>query len=162
MFDVKESESLPGHTMDDLAYEQMDQFHQYPIDPGHRHLVTSVDEHGRDVQFSNNEWYYKAGIMKPRRNQQEKKKELGITDIESALPSRKTADPYHFADRCEVNEDYTSKVCCLRHQQINECIKVVDGFSGLRVSLWGVLPKLSPNLEERQERLYQHCLSCSS
>jgi hypothetical protein len=64
---------------------------------------------------------------------------LGITDIESALPSRKTADPYHFADRCEVNEDYTSKVCCLRHQQINECIKVVDGFSGLRVSLWGVL-----------------------
>jgi hypothetical protein len=40
---------------------------------------------------------------------------------------------------CKVNEDYTSKVCCLCHQQSNECIKVVDGFSGLRVSLWGVL-----------------------
>jgi hypothetical protein len=97
--------------MDDLAFEQMDQFHQYPIDPGHRHLVTSVDENGRDVQFSNNEWYYKVGIMKQRWNQQEKKKELGITDIESALLSRKTADPYHFADCCEIIFDHLPRLC---------------------------------------------------
>jgi hypothetical protein len=66
VFDVKASESLPDLAMDDLAFEQMDYFHQYPFDSGHRHLVTSVTEHGRDVRFSNNEWYYKAVIMKPK------------------------------------------------------------------------------------------------
>ncbi|KAI8890055.1 hypothetical protein K501DRAFT_266427 [Backusella circina FSU 941] len=40
---------------------------------------------------------------------------------------------------CKINENFTSKVCCLCHQQSNGCKKVIDNFSGRQVSLWGVL-----------------------
>jgi hypothetical protein len=40
---------------------------------------------------------------------------------------------------CKVNKNYSSRVCCLCHQQSNECKKVIDNFSGDEISLWGVL-----------------------
>ncbi|CEP19231.1 hypothetical protein [Parasitella parasitica] len=91
-----EFESLPELTMQDLSHEDLARFHVHGIDPGHRHLVSAVDiERGR-VRFSNNEWYQKAGVLKRRWAQQEKKKEKRITDIEASLLSRKTPDHESF------------------------------------------------------------------
>jgi hypothetical protein len=87
--------------MDDLSTQDMTLFREYPVDPGHRHLVTSIDENGHCIRFSNNEWYTKAGVMKRRWNQQERKKETGIDQIESGLLSRKTSYPEYFVDTCQ-------------------------------------------------------------
>jgi hypothetical protein len=38
---------------------------------------------------------------------------LGITDIESALPLRKTANPDYFADCCEITFDNLPRLCSL-------------------------------------------------
>jgi hypothetical protein len=95
--------------MPDLSDENFNQFHIYGIDPGHRHLLTAVDVERQDnelanqncVQFSNNEWYAKTGVLKRRYHQQQQKNEHGINAIESGLPSRKTSDPGSFAYCCQ-------------------------------------------------------------
>jgi hypothetical protein len=40
---------------------------------------------------------------------------------------------------CQVDENYSSRVCNLCQQQSNEQKEVLDEFSGQMVSLWGVL-----------------------
>ncbi|CEP09761.1 hypothetical protein [Parasitella parasitica] len=108
LYNVKVSpmNNLPDITMADLCNEDIEQFHQYPIDPGHRHLVTSVDQTVNGVRFSNNEWCAKSGVLKRRWCQQERKREVGIDLIESALPSRKTTNPEDFAWRCQGVFDF--------------------------------------------------------
>jgi hypothetical protein len=91
--------------MSDLTDLNLEDFHVYGVDPGHNHWVTAVDieghlgvnEYQNCVQFSNNEWYVKVGAIFRRKEQQEMKKDEGISAIESEIPSRKTANPDTFA-----------------------------------------------------------------
>ncbi|CEP13573.1 hypothetical protein [Parasitella parasitica] len=69
-----EFENHPDLTMPDLSDEDLEQFHIYGVDPGHRHLVTAVDperQQGQQqnqnfIHFSNNGWYAKAGVLRRR------------------------------------------------------------------------------------------------
>jgi hypothetical protein len=111
-------ESLPDLTMSDLADLNLEDFHVYGVDPGHKHWITAVDVEGylgvnenqNCVQFSNNEWYVKAGAIFRRKEQQEMKMNEGISAIESEIPSRKTADPDTFAYACQYLFDHLGKL----------------------------------------------------
>jgi hypothetical protein len=88
---------LPDLKMPDLADENMDDFHIYGVDPGHNHLFIAVDEQDTRFRLSNNEWYIKASFKKRRREEQNRKTEEGLAEIESQIPSRKTASPDTYA-----------------------------------------------------------------
>jgi hypothetical protein len=56
-----------------------------------------------------------------------------------AIKTLKRAEKEGLLLVCKVDENYSSRVCCLCNQQSNEYKKVVDDFSGDEISLWGVL-----------------------
>jgi transposase len=56
-----------------------------------------------------------------------------------AIKALKRAEKEGHLIVCEINEDYTSKVCHLCLEQSNEKREVHDNFSGGDISLWGVL-----------------------
>ncbi|KAI8889424.1 hypothetical protein K501DRAFT_266966 [Backusella circina FSU 941] len=106
----------------------------YPINPGHRHLVTGGKKYSR--RNKGDEWLPLLLLGSKRTNSARGKKSSMATKTIKAL---KRAKEEVLLFVCEIDENFDSKVCCLCHQQSNKCKKAIDNLSRREVSLWGVL-----------------------
>jgi hypothetical protein len=113
IYGVRHSSSggLPDLTMSDISdlsdlptdlQKDLDEFDIFEVDPGHRHLVTGVNAQGVRRRFSNNEWYCKSGILQRRYDQQERRKDTGIDQVESRLSTKKTASCDLWISYCQA------------------------------------------------------------
>ncbi|KAG0166015.1 hypothetical protein DFQ30_007682 [Apophysomyces sp. BC1015] len=93
---------LPDLTLVDFIGEDMNDKQVIGVDPGMGQLFTAVDDRFEVARMSNSEWYAKAGFMQRRHQQQTRKQEAGISDLEVSLPTRKAASPNSWTAYCQA------------------------------------------------------------